>query len=140
MTAQLEGMVDVTWQNTGVSLEKGCEFLFLMSRYGIEQPVRFKVEKLVTGISLTYSQVSGVFLSWRHTVKLEEQEGGTLVTDIVEYELPFGIFGKLVDDFMVRLDVKKMLEHRMKNVVEHFVNTSAEDSSEENFKDNKEAK
>jgi hypothetical protein len=44
----------------------------------------------------------------------------TLVTDIVEYEIPFGILGKLADDFFIRHDLKNILEHRLNRGILRF--------------------
>ena len=113
---ELKGLIEVELMNPSVEVQPGAEFLYRMKRYGVEQPVRFSVEKYVTGISFTYHQVSGLFASWRHTMKFEEKDAkSTLVTDLVEYELPFGLLGRLVDDFVAQSEVKKILKHRLDN-------------------------
>ncbi len=118
---QLEGVIDVKWQNPGVTLSAGSEFLYLMTRYGVEQPVRFVVDKLVAGNSLTYRQVSGIYARFVHTMKFEDHSvGGTLVTDLVEYQLPFGIFGRIADDFFIREDLKNILESRLEKAHKKF--------------------
>jgi ligand-binding SRPBCC domain-containing protein len=121
LSDQLSGLIKVTWQNPGIELKPGSEFLFLMSRYGVEQPIRFVVDRMVTGNSFTYRQVSGVYARWIHTMKFEEHgPTQTLVTDIVEYEIPFGILGKLADDFFIRHDLKNILEHRLNRGILRF--------------------
>jgi ligand-binding SRPBCC domain-containing protein len=116
---QLSGSVNVTWQNPGVQLQQGAEFLFLMERFGVEQNVRYTVDKFVLGHSLTYRQVSGLFASWQHTMKFEDHGNGqTLVSDIVEYEMPFGLLGRLADDLYMRREVQKILEHRLQQAYE----------------------
>jgi len=113
---QLRGLIDVELMNPVVELQPGAEFLFRMKRYGVEQAIRFAVEKYVTGISFTYHQVNGLFASWRHTIKFEPKEpNSTLVTDLVEYEVPFGLVGRLLDDFIAQNEVKKILKHRLHN-------------------------
>jgi ligand-binding SRPBCC domain-containing protein len=124
---QLSGLIKVTWQNPGVEIKPGSEFLFLMSRYGVEQPIRFVVDRLVTGNSFAYRQVSGVYARWIHTMKFEEHgPNQTLVTDIVEYEIPFGILGRIADDFFIRHDLKNILEHRMDRAILRFREGSEE--------------
>ncbi len=124
---QLKGHIEVKWQNPGVEIAPGSEFLFLMTRFGIEQPIRFVVDRMVVGNSLTYRQVSGVYARFVHTMKFEEHgQNETLVTDFLEYEIPFGLFGKLADDFFIRSDLKKLLEARLEVAKLKFQNESSE--------------
>ena len=121
MPEQLAGVIEVKWQNPGVHVQAGAEFLFLMSRFGVEQPVRFIVEKVIAGNSLTYRQMSGVFARLTHTMKFEEHgQGDTLITDLVEYELPFGLLGRIADDFIIRRDLKFIFEKRLERMQSHF--------------------
>jgi ligand-binding SRPBCC domain-containing protein len=121
ISEQMSGMVQVEWQNPGTELSAGSELLFVMSRHGVEQPIRFVVERIVTGISISIRQIQGVFTRYIHTIKWEDHgNGSTLVTDIVEYNLPFGLLGRMADDFYFRRDIQKILEHRLNKVYTHF--------------------
>lgn len=131
LSEQLSGYVGVKWQNPGVLVQPGSEFLFLMSRFGVEQPIRFVVDRQVVGNSLTYRQVSGVYARFVHTMKFEDHGlNETLVTDLVDYELPFGIIGRLADDFFVRTDLKKILELRLDRAYKKFSELSAVNGTE----------
>ncbi len=121
LAEQLSGIIDVKWQNPGVDVKPGSEFLFTMSRFGIEQPIRFVVDRMVHGNSLTYRQVSGVYAKFTHTMKFEDHGNGeTLVTDLLDYEVPFGLIGKLADDFFIKNDLLKILEARLNRTYERF--------------------
>jgi ligand-binding SRPBCC domain-containing protein len=123
LAEQLAEHIDVKLQNPGVEVAAGSEFLFLMTRFGIEQPIRFVVDRMVIGNSLTYRQVSGVYAQFVHTMKFEEHgQNETLVTDLLEYEIPFGLFGRLADDFFIRSDLKKLLEARLEVTKQKFEN------------------
>ena len=50
-------------------------------------------------------QAKGPYKLWRHTHRFSEVDGGTLVVDHVEYELPFGILGRLVQKLQVARDL-----------------------------------
>lgn len=111
---QLDGLVSVDLLNPGIEPKIGSEYLFQMERFGVDYPIRFVIEKYVTGHSFTYNQVKGLLASWRHTMRFEEKDANsTLVTDLVEYEVPFGIVGRLVDDFFARREMRKILEYRL---------------------------
>jgi ligand-binding SRPBCC domain-containing protein len=52
------------------------------------------------------------FKYWKHQHLFKKiDENTSELQDIVEYQLPFGILGKLVDPF-IELDIKKMFEYR----------------------------
>jgi ligand-binding SRPBCC domain-containing protein len=42
-------------------------------------------------------QARGLFATWRHEHLFEEREGGTLMTDVVDYRSPLGPIGSAVD-------------------------------------------
>jgi ligand-binding SRPBCC domain-containing protein len=121
LAEQLQGQIEVKLQNPGVEVKQGSEFLFLMSRFGVEQPIRFVVDRLVIGNQFTYRQVNGVYARFVHTMRFEEHgQNETLVTDLVDYEMPFGILGRIADDFFVRSDLKRILEQRLEKTAEKF--------------------
>ncbi len=126
LAEQLKGHVEVIWQNPGIDLKTGSEFVFSMSRFGVEQPIRFAVDRMILGSQFTYRQISGVYARFIHTMKFEEQNPNeTLVTDWVDYDMPFGLFGRLADDFFVHKDLRKLLEVRFDRAREHFEQRSA---------------
>jgi len=57
-------------------------------------------------------QRKGPYKSWHHTHKFDEKDGGTLMTDEVRYELPFGPLGDLVHRLIVRRDVENIFTYR----------------------------
>ncbi len=57
-------------------------------------------------------QLKGHFKTFKHTHLFEEQNGVTIMQDILEYETPYGIFGKLFDKLFLKKDLKNFLIHR----------------------------
>jgi ligand-binding SRPBCC domain-containing protein len=117
----LAGKVDVEIENAEADLVKGSEFSYLMTRAGISQYLRFRVEEVSRGNSLTYKQTEGIYRRWIHTQKFSSHgRNQTLVTDIVDYELPFGFMGHLLDDLFFRKDLTKILQGRLVKAADHF--------------------
>ena len=117
----LQPQLDVQVLTPETSLKRGDELHFMMTRLGLSQSVRFRIEDILRGSRLTYRQVEGLFASWTHTIKFEEHgENATLVTDLVDYQLPFGVLGLLADDLLVKNDMRKLLENRLQRTKEHF--------------------
>ena len=57
-------------------------------------------------------QLSGPYRLWRHTHTFEARDGGTLMADVVDYELPLGILGDIAHALVVRRDVERIFGYR----------------------------
>ena len=66
------------------------------------------------------SQLSGPYKLWHHTHRFTESNGGTKMTDHVDYELPFGPLGDVVHELWVRRDVESIFKYREKIIRERF--------------------
>jgi ligand-binding SRPBCC domain-containing protein len=58
----------------------------------------------------------GPYKMWHHQHHFRSIEGGTEMTDIVHYKLPFWIAGKFANRFIVRNELKKIFAHRYHTV------------------------
>ena len=63
----------------------------------------------------------GPYKIWHHEHHFVEKDGGIEMTDIVSYQLPFGLLGKLVHPFLVAPKLKEIFAYRFKIVDELFV-------------------
>jgi ligand-binding SRPBCC domain-containing protein len=58
-------------------------------------------------------QQSGPFAYWYHTHRfIDDGRGGTILSDEVEYELPFGSIGRLLGGWLVRRKLESMFAYR----------------------------
>ncbi len=62
--------------------------------------------------SFVDSQLKGPYKYWHHRHQFSAVEGGTLMQDRVEYELPMGPLGELAHALFVRNKLKKIFDHR----------------------------
>ena len=60
----------------------------------------------------------GNFKSFRHKHYFKEVNGVTIMTDLLQYETPFGIFGKLFDVLTLKKHLTKFLLERNKILTE----------------------
>ena len=67
-------------------------------------------------------QRKGPYAIWHHEHHFKEVDGGVEMTDIVSYELPFGILGKLVHPIIVKPKLTQIFKYRTKKVDEIFPN------------------
>lgn len=66
-------------------------------------------------------QLKGQFKSFKHQHFFEQKENYVEVTDVLEYETPFGIFGELFDKLLLKNHLTNFIIHRnavLKNIAE----------------------
>jgi len=66
-------------------------------------------------------QRKGPYKIWHHEHHFKEVQGGVEMTDIVSYELPFGILGKMANPLIVKKKLDQIFAYRFKIVDELFV-------------------
>jgi ligand-binding SRPBCC domain-containing protein len=57
-------------------------------------------------------QRSGPFARWEHAVHLEDDAGGTRVTEVLAYEVALGLLGRLFDRLALKRDLEEVLASR----------------------------
>jgi ligand-binding SRPBCC domain-containing protein len=65
-------------------------------------------------------QEKGPYRRWVHSHRFASEEGGTRMRDRVEYELPFGILGRLAHRLLVRRQLEDIFRHRARVIAELF--------------------
>ena len=62
----------------------------------------------------------GPYDVWHHEHKLEEIDGGVLMTDIVTYKPPFGLLGQAANGIFIRKQIEEIFAYRDKAVIDIF--------------------
>jgi ligand-binding SRPBCC domain-containing protein len=77
-------------------------------------PVKWKTEIAEWDPPLRFIdvQISGPYRFWHHTHTFVEEHGGTLIRDLVRYELPFGLIGQTAHWALVQRDLKRIFDYR----------------------------
>jgi ligand-binding SRPBCC domain-containing protein len=65
-------------------------------------------------------QRKGPYRIWHHEHHFKEVSGGVEMNDIVSYEIPFGIFGKLANPIIVQKKLNEIFDYRYAKVIEIF--------------------
>lgn len=89
----------------------GAEFSFLLKRWQLETDWVLRIESVTPGQQIIERQILGLFEDWVHTIRFEVHgEKECRLHNMIEYRMPFGIFGRLTDDLIGRKDLKRILE------------------------------
>jgi len=62
----------------------------------------------------------GPYAFWHHQHLFTENNGGVLMRDILNYKMPLGFLGNIVDAAFVHNEVKGIFEYRKKVLTERF--------------------
>lgn len=54
----------------------------------------------------------GPYKLWQHQHILEEKEEGTLMSDIISYQPPFGILGDILNKIIIKQKLKEIFDYR----------------------------
>lgn len=84
--------------------------------HGVPVGWQTKIEKWQPPQKFIDTQLKGPYKKWEHTHEFEELGGGTLMRDIVRYQLPVGVLGKAVAGKWVEGDVHKIFAYRREAV------------------------
>ena len=62
------------------------------------------------------AQLRGPYALWQHTHSFVEVRGGTRITDIVRYRLPWGILGSAAHRLTVARDIQAIFDYRASRI------------------------
>jgi len=74
-------------------------------------------------------QTSGPYKVWRHQHTFEETARGTVMRDLVRYELPFGILGEVAHVLVVRRQLTRIFNYRSRRIAQLFTSLDAADAA-----------
>ncbi len=90
--------------------------------FGIYQKLTSKITEFDQPTYFADEMIRGAFKGFKHEHHFEDFNGGTLMTDIFDYQSPFGIFGKLADNMFLKKYLIELLTERNR-VVKEFAET-----------------
>lgn len=103
-----------------VLMEKGSVIDYMIRLHGFPMKWRTVISNYDPPHSFTDIQVKGPYKTWIHTHNFVEKDGGTLMTDKVEYEVPMGFLGDVIRFLFVRREVEKIFNYRKKVISDIF--------------------
>lgn len=101
-------------------IQEGTTFEYKLRVKGFPVKWKSKIINWIDEKQFMDIQLEGPYSRWEHLHTFEPTEGGTLMKDTVDYELPFGALGRIAAGWMVDKDVKTIFEYRKKVIVDIF--------------------
>ncbi len=95
-----------------IAMAAGTEIDYRIKLFGIPMKWKTLIETFEAPRRFTDTQLRGPYLRWHHTHEYFAVEAGTLLTDRVEYQLPFGLLGRMVHPLFVRRSLEQIFDFR----------------------------
>jgi ligand-binding SRPBCC domain-containing protein len=103
-----------------IAMRPGALIDYELRLFGIPVRWRTRIESFDAPFSFTDIQLRGPYRRWHHRHEFIEVAGGTKVQDIVDYEMPFGPLGSVVQRLFVRRALENIFQHRRAAIAELF--------------------
>jgi len=107
------GEVAIAGRTSGL-IELGETVTWRAKHLGVVQTHTSKITAMEKPYHFTDIMIKGTFKSFRHQHIFRQDGKNTVMTDILEFESPFGIFGKLFNYFFLKNYMTKFLIERNK--------------------------
>ncbi len=103
-----------------IEMRAGAIIDYRLTVHGL--PITWKTEILEWEPNRGFLDIqrSGPYRTWAHTHRFVPGNGGTTVTDHVEYELPLGPLGRVANGLVVRHDLDRIFGYRRQRIAEIF--------------------
>ena len=72
------------------------------------------------GVYFVDEQRFGPYSLWHHKHFIKEIEGGVEMEDVIDYKLPFGLFGQLFHPIIVKPKLDEIFDYRFNKLIEIF--------------------
>jgi ligand-binding SRPBCC domain-containing protein len=105
---------------TGADVRVGTRIRYRLSLYGIPLRWESRITEYEENSHFADEQISGPYSLWYHRHSFSAVGGGVVMTDDVEYRLPFGLLGRFVHWLVVRRQLRAIFAYRSKVIWQRF--------------------
>jgi len=95
-----------------IVVDEGTLIDYRLALHGVPVQWRTQIERWEPARCFVDRQIHGPFALWEHTHTFEEQSGGTLIRDRVEYRMPLGAVGRLAHRLLIGRDLERIFDYR----------------------------
>lgn len=104
-----------------LDLKKGAEHEFKLTRFGLSYSLSLIVESCEQDQSIIERAQFSYFEEWVNSIRFEDHgEKATLLTNAIDYKIPFGVLGALADDLFIKKDMQRILEFSHNKIKSFF--------------------
>ena len=100
-----------------IEMRAGVEIDYRLKLHGLPMRWRSRITAWEPPYRFVDEQVRGPYRRWVHEHTFTPQDGGTLIRDVVEYDV---LGGWIIDRLMVRPDLRKIFAYRQEQLARIF--------------------
>ena len=102
-----------------VELQMGSRLTLRGRRWGVTQRMVNEITAFEESVLIVEEQHQGPFRSWKHTQRFAPaSDGGVLITDVIEYEPPGGVLGRMATVAVIDRELKRIFAYRRERLME----------------------
>lgn len=103
-----------------IEMKKGALIDYQLKLYGIVLSWQTEISRWEPPYCFVDSQRKGPYRKWVHTHLFREVAGGTLVEDLVEYQVPGGLLAPMIYGLFVKRNVRQIFLYRKAAILNTF--------------------
>jgi ligand-binding SRPBCC domain-containing protein len=104
-----------------ITMRPGALIDYRLTLRGVPLRWRTRITTWEPPLSFSDIQLRGPYAEWSHTHTFEEENGGTLIRDVVRYRLRGPrLLARMIDRMLVAPDTKRIFEFRHRAIEEIF--------------------
>lgn len=103
-----------------IEMKAGALIDYRLKLYGVPFDWRTEIELFEPNVRFIDRQLRGPYKLWRHLHEFKEVDGGTVMTDRVDYQIPLGPLGALARVMFVRRQLERIFDFRRDRMLEIF--------------------
>lgn len=101
-----------------IEMRAGTRIDYRLHLWGLPLRWQTRIESFEAGQAFVDVQVRGPYRKWIHRHEFRDVIGGTEMRDRVDYELPWGLLGKIAHALVVRQSLHRIFDHRAAVIAE----------------------
>ncbi len=106
--------------SSDAEVREGTLLQYRLSLYGIPLSWKSRIAEYEVNSHFADEQISGPYAHWYHRHTFRQLADGVEMTDEVDYRLPFGPLGRLVNWLIVRHQLRAIFDYRTQVIAKHF--------------------
>ena len=106
-----------------IEMKEGTLIDYALNLYGLPLRWRTRIEEFAPESHFVDVQIRGPYTLSHHTHTFESVDGGTMMRDVVRYQLPLGPLGQMARAVMVRRALEQIFSYRTQTVDDIFGHT-----------------
>jgi hypothetical protein len=107
-------------ETTDGAVRIGTRIRYRLRLHGVPLRWESRIAEYVEGERFADEQVKGPYRRWYHQHVFHPVDAGVAIEDVVDYELPFGFFGRLAHAIAVRRQLDAIFDYRALCIARRF--------------------